>query len=340
MSLRGWPLRWPGAARGARRAGVALLVLLIAGAAALPGASRPTVAAEPHGAGLVVRHGDGRVVYAYVEFTEESITGEDLLVRSGLPQTLAPFGGLGVAVCSLDGEGCPADNCFCQSYGSPSYYWHYYRLNADGTWSSVGTGPSSHTIRDGDVVGWSWTAGDSGLPPISIDEIARLNGVDRSAPSSEPTAPAQPTPTPEPTPTPLPTSTPTPVPTPTPAPTPTPEPTESATSPTTPTPVPQAVTEASPTPSLAPTPTATPVGTPPGTPSPAASATSAATPPGSPVARAVVVDPSGSVTPVDVSDGDTRGFDATSYLAFAVILAAVGGVAAWAIVQRRRGVGP
>ena len=86
----------------------------------------PTRAAT-NGAGVVVRHGDGRLVYAYVPFGEARISGLELLRRAGL-DVVSGNAGFGEGVCAINGEGCPADNCFCQSYGSPSVYWRYYTL--------------------------------------------------------------------------------------------------------------------------------------------------------------------------------------------------------------------
>lgn len=174
-----------------------LLALVLLLALSLPAVSPiPLAAQRPSGAGLVIRHGDGRVVVYYVEFPEPEITGLELLIRSGASVTLANFGGLGAAVCAIDGEGCPAENCFCQSYTSPAFYWHYYRLDASGSWVLQQLGPSSRRIRDGDVDGWAWTSGESGLPPTSIDEIAAQFGVDRMAAATPLTA--QPTRTPPP----------------------------------------------------------------------------------------------------------------------------------------------
>ena len=83
------------------------------------------VAAARKGAGLVVRHGDGRLVVAYVEFDEPQISGAELLRRAGLTVVSAQLSP-GQAVCSINGEGCPADTCFCKSYGNPPTFWRYY----------------------------------------------------------------------------------------------------------------------------------------------------------------------------------------------------------------------
>src|SRR5215207_6023946 len=86
------------AARGPRPAAL-LIVLLIFLVSLVPAAAE-----RPNGAGLVVRHGDGTLLYVYVQFEEETISGIELLYRSGLELTVAPFGGLGEAVCRLNGE--------------------------------------------------------------------------------------------------------------------------------------------------------------------------------------------------------------------------------------------
>jgi hypothetical protein len=310
--------------------------------------------------GLVVRHGDGTLIYAYVQFEEESITGLDVLVRSGLALAVAPFGGLGGGVCSLDGEGCPADDCWCASYSTPAYFWHYY-ARQDGNWNEQLIGASSRVLHDGDIDGWSWTADASGLPDVTIDEIALLNGVDRNAPTETPTSP--PTPTPEP---PTPTPTPEP-PTPTAAPpTPTPEPplptaTPSAvpaspTSAPSPTPTPEITATSTPPIALTATPQlATPVqsvdavsGTRTTTASNALSQTATATrPPATraaepvatdtpaPTSLAVKVEPGGTPVPLDLSSDDGGG-SATGYVVFAAMAAVVVAAGAAVVLRGRR----
>jgi hypothetical protein len=186
------------------RFAIALLLLFIQ----LLALSTTAAAQRPNGAGLVVQHGDGTLIYAYVQFEEAEISGIDLLTRSGINATIAPYGGLGGGVCSINGEGCPADNCFCASYTNPAYFWHYYILDA-GTWVELPLGASSRELGDGDIDAWSWNAGQHSLPATSIDEIAALNGVDRNQPETPPTP--IPTETPAPTAT-FPPSTPTSVP--------------------------------------------------------------------------------------------------------------------------------
>lgn len=322
-----------------------LLLTLCLLAAWAAGPSDSARAARPNGVGLVVRHGDGRIIYVYVEFAGPSITGAELIQRSGLPLVVSSSGALGVEICSIDSEGCSSENCFCKSYGTPSFYWHYYKLNADGSWANESVGPTSHVLHDGDVDGWSWTSGASGLPTTSIDQIAKLNGVDRSA---------APTPTLAPKPT-----APPPTPAPTPTPTPTPRvaalpPTAASTKPPAPTATPTAVTHptftAAPTTrdqvgTRGPTATSTAVSTP-AAPQPTRTATARATatsatiaqaPRASPVVRAVESQGTAGVKPLILSD-QTRGSgpSAGSYIALAAVLLVLGAALGWVLYRRRR----
>ncbi len=135
---------------------------------------------ELNHAGLVVRHGDGRIVYAYVAFPEESISGVELLRHSGISLVTIGFGGLGEGVCTIDGEGCPASDCrkrVCQGSGEDAPFWQYFRQRSSGEWVSLSLGASATKVRDGDVDGWSWTGHDPALPPLTIADVAHLAGV-------------------------------------------------------------------------------------------------------------------------------------------------------------------
>ncbi len=167
------------------RSVVGLLLVIVAGWAGTAGmawAATPITGLEPdlHHAGLVVRHGDGRVTYAYVPFEEDAISGIDLLKRSGISHVTISFGGLGEGVCSLEGEGCPAAECrrsVCQGPGANAPFWQYFRQSAPGEWRPLTLGASSTKVRDGDVDGWSWTGHEAGLPAVSLADVARLAGV-------------------------------------------------------------------------------------------------------------------------------------------------------------------
>jgi hypothetical protein len=170
------------------------LWVLISLAALLAGvllAPTPTLADdEIHHAGLVVRDAEGRMTYAWVPFAEEAIDGIDLLRRSGIPVVTVGFGALGDGVCSIAGQGCGVAECrrtVCQGSAADAPYWQYFQQDPDepAVWTWQPLGASSSTVEDGDVFGWSWTAGDPALPALPPAEIARLAGaVDGAA--SEP----------------------------------------------------------------------------------------------------------------------------------------------------------
>jgi hypothetical protein len=173
------------------RAGCLVAALFLALLIGSPAAGR-----ELHHAGLVVRHGDGRIVYAYVAFSEETISGVELLRRSGVSLVTVGFGGLGEGVCTIDGEGCPAGDCrkrVCQGSGEDAPFWQYFRQRSPGDWVSLSLGASATKVHDGDVDGWSWTGHDPALPPLTIDDVARFAGVPAS-PSPVADTAANPTP--------------------------------------------------------------------------------------------------------------------------------------------------
>ena len=131
--------------------------------------------ADRHRAGLVVVHGDGGVATACVTFSEDSITGDELLQRSGLGVRLGAYGGLGYGVCAIDGEGCIEEqDCFCQCRSSPCAYWVYSHRQPDGSWAVSGVGASAWQVRNGAVDGWVWGDGSSAPPTISFEEICPL----------------------------------------------------------------------------------------------------------------------------------------------------------------------
>jgi hypothetical protein len=153
---------------------LALLLLAVGGQGATP-----ANAAGLHHAGLVVRHGDGRMAYAYVSFPEDEITGIELLKRSGLDVVTISFGGLGQGVCSIDEHGCPSTDCrkrVCQGAKADDPFWQYFRQATPGEWKSVALGASTTKVRDGDLDGWSWTGTEPMLPALTLADVEREAG--------------------------------------------------------------------------------------------------------------------------------------------------------------------
>ncbi len=134
-------------------------------------------------AALLVLHGDGTLRQACVEFSEPSVSGYELLTRSGLANIVDPRNAMGVLVCSIDGEGCsfPEDDCLCACRGTgPCRYWAYFTRGADGTWTYSPVGPSTRRVSDGDVDAWVWltsarpgSSPTAGLPALDAEAICR-----------------------------------------------------------------------------------------------------------------------------------------------------------------------
>jgi len=155
-------------------------------------------------AGLIVVHGDGRVLTRCVTFTEERLSGVALLQRAGLAVD-ANSGPMGSAVCTINREGCPVNDCFCQCKSNPCTYWNYFHRNADGSWAYSGMGAATWTVGNGDIEGWVWGDGSAPPPALALDTICDTGTATTAASStSAPTATPLPPDTPIPTPTPPP----------------------------------------------------------------------------------------------------------------------------------------
>jgi hypothetical protein len=178
---------------------VGLMLIMSMSLARVAGGSRDAHAQEPNRVGLVVAHGDGTTVTRCVEFSEPEITGYDLLIRSGLDTVFSAYGGTGMAVCAVDGEGCPAGDCFCQCQGSPCVYWAYYRLK-DGQWEYSGLGAGGRAVSSGEVEGWAWgeggTEGGAMPPVIAFDQICAPPATDTPTATATWTSSRSPTTTP------------------------------------------------------------------------------------------------------------------------------------------------
>jgi hypothetical protein len=142
-------------------------------------------AAGANHAALVVEHADGSVVTRCVAFDADSISGEDLLNRSGLAWSAQTFGGFGDAVCALDGEPAQYTECL-----GKDRYWAVFVARTGGSWQLANVGISTMTLRDGDAEGFRYEPA-SGLPatPVSAAGVC-------VAAAATPTA--TPTPTPRP----------------------------------------------------------------------------------------------------------------------------------------------
>ncbi len=128
------------------------------------------VGAAKNKAGLVVRYSDGTVEKMCVFFDEPSISGLDLLDRSG-ETYVAETSALGSAICKIDEQGCdyPSEDCFCKY---PNFWGYWTRDTDTSVWEFSSVGASDREIRNGSVDGWSWGPNGAPAPPIvAFDQV-------------------------------------------------------------------------------------------------------------------------------------------------------------------------
>jgi hypothetical protein len=141
-------------------------------------------------AGLVVQNGDGSLLTTCVAFMEESLTGFELLSRSGFEIASVTDPSLGTAVCGIGAEGCPSSDCFC---GMPDY-WSYWQPG-EGDWAYAVSGAEQSLVKDGTLEAWSW---GQGLPPalLTFEQVCQPGSLQPASVAvlSQSAAPAYPEP--------------------------------------------------------------------------------------------------------------------------------------------------
>ena len=151
------------------------------------------LAANVHRAGLVVTFGDRPTARFCVEFTEDTISGLQLLERAASPesglQPIVTYGG--AAVCAIGGVGSTDASSSSACFGQYPNYWAYYHF-VNGAWTYSQKGASQYMIRDGDIDGWAWGPGglSSGAIPAQPGDICPAP---TPVPTAAPTATAAPT---------------------------------------------------------------------------------------------------------------------------------------------------
>ncbi|NJD60412.1 MAG: hypothetical protein C3F13_09220 [Anaerolineales bacterium] len=121
--------------------------------------SNLVAAPVPHRAGLVIYYSDSSLYTTCISFTETTITGLDLLIRSGLPVETATNPNQGTAVCKIGEVGNASSDCF----GSMPDYWSYWQLATNG-WDYAVSGADQSQVQDGAINAWSWGTGNP--PPV------------------------------------------------------------------------------------------------------------------------------------------------------------------------------
>lgn len=122
-----------------------LLILTISGKSMLP----TQAAVDADQVFIAVQFANHDRLVRAVSFSGQ-ITGLDALLQSGLEvETISTS--FGTAVCSIEGVGCPASNCFCD----PNNFWNYEYWDGS-QWQGHVQGAGDTLLSDGDIDGWRW----------------------------------------------------------------------------------------------------------------------------------------------------------------------------------------
>ena len=119
---------------------------------------------------VIVQFNDRDLIARAITFTAP-ISGLRALELSGLEIVTATTG-FGPVVCSIDGVGCPADDCFCGG----TAFWGY--KSWDGVaWQDYLVGVGDSVLDDGAADGWRWGEWGSAMwPPRPV--TAALQALD------------------------------------------------------------------------------------------------------------------------------------------------------------------
>lgn len=162
-NLRRWGVHMIGLAA------MACAVAIVAALAFPAPASAQSDTDEEQTATIVVQDEGGAVVRV-ITFTE-AITGLAALEATGLDIGVADTQ-FGAAVCSIADNGCPSDDCFCNS----DEFWGYNY--ADGTtWNAWPEGASTATLTQTNAIeGWRWGVYEA--PMVSPQVVQVLPALD------------------------------------------------------------------------------------------------------------------------------------------------------------------
>lgn len=128
-------------------------------AAVVPAASAAPAspADEAHGT-VIVQLGEHDTVARHITFSAP-ISGLDALQLAGL-EVVTTSTSFGPVVCSIEGVGCPADDCFCDD----SVFWGYKSWDG-ASWQDYMVGAGDSSLSDGAVEGWRWGEWGSAMWP-------------------------------------------------------------------------------------------------------------------------------------------------------------------------------
>lgn len=121
-------------------------------------------------AGLVVDHSNGNRTVKVVDFPGETITGLNLLLKSGF-SVIYKETNEGIAICSLDSEGQPQNQCLDDPEGRT---WGIHILDDRGEWQPYEGGPDTIIVRDKDVHNYLFDLWETPPLPILRQEVFEL----------------------------------------------------------------------------------------------------------------------------------------------------------------------
>lgn len=116
-------------------------------------------------------------------FDTASLTGDQVMQASGIEYATSTYGGMGKAVCQVDGEPATYPSS-CWTSTSP--YWAMFVSRGGDAWSTSARGISTETFADGDALGWHYIPVNGGAPPPSPAGVCAA----AEAPTPQPIAPA------------------------------------------------------------------------------------------------------------------------------------------------------
>ncbi len=151
----------------------ALLALIVTSRAAASGAVAP---GDTKRVGLVVAFPDG-ARHAEIVTVPATATTFDVLAAASV-KLASQKTQFGPAVCSINGVGCPADNCFCDS----KRFWAYFHLDAAAMkWTPAAEGAGAYVPADGAVEGFVWSEADASFAPISQPPVLSFAQIQAAA---------------------------------------------------------------------------------------------------------------------------------------------------------------
>jgi hypothetical protein len=117
---------------------------------------------------IVVQYAPTDQVVRSIQITNP-ISGLLALQSTGLEVVTHDFGGGFIAVCAINGVGCPADDCFCSSK-----FWNYEYWDGS-NWQGYLVGPTDSSVEAGDMEGWRLAEfGVGGFQPGTAFQAADL----------------------------------------------------------------------------------------------------------------------------------------------------------------------